>query len=484
MSAYGRPGQPDMFRQPPADIPVEQALLGALILDSRAFSTIAEGMSFNGEMFFDPLHQRLYQAIETRCLGGENINPLTLYADLKGDPGLAEVGGHGYLAGLAAATPVMPDLLGYAKIIAELARRRALIRIGDELVAEAYDIAQRVRAEALADNVAEQLYRATRDENGSVPFRAVREFSDQALSQMEHAMSKPEQAFLTSGLQALDVGLGPMFRGDLVVLAGATSSGKTSLAQQCSMANALRGDGVGFWSLEMPGSQLAMRHMAQKVRVSASRMRQGKLSSQEFEAAALTPGSFHGLPFFIDESPRLKVSQIRSKAMALKRRLGQLGLVVVDHLQFIEAEDPRMDEKDHLRAATRDLKALAKELDVAVLLLSHITKENERRTTKRPVLADLYGSVGIQQNADEVRFVYREHYYLMRERPDSSKNDKERTMWMKNVAETEGKAEIYLDKNRMGKVGSVTVGFNDSLTEFFDLEPTDPPGADTTGLLV
>lgn len=471
--------KPLAYEHVPYDIDIEQALLGTLLRNNDKIDLVSAEL--DGEHFYDPLHGRVYEMITALRLEGV-VNPTVLHSIMKGDPGVIETGGLAYFEALVAAAPLSPAIAQYSAILKDLAGRRAIIRACEETIARAYEAPSSAnRLNDIADIASETFFQVGHMGGGTgQTMRPLRDFAQEAVQQTEQAILAPAQAYLTSGLRSVDDECGPLFRGDVTVLGGATSMAKTALAQKSAKANALLGHCVVFFSLEMGGAQLATRYISQEIRISSDRLRRGKLSTAEFEAMALSPGQhFHDLPLWIDDTPNQSVAQMRAKVQWLNRERARQGLppvalVVVDHLQFVQAADQRAEERDQLRQITKDLKSLAKEFGLAVLLLSHITKENERRVTKRPVLADLYGSSGIQQNADAVMFVYREHYYLSREKPDPNKGDDSYSKWIAATERTEGWAEIFTDKNRMGKIGSARVRFIDYLTEFSDPEPANP----------
>lgn len=466
----------EAYRHEPFDIDVEQALLGSLLANNDLIDA-ASGI-LDPEHFYDPLHGRVYEMIVQLRLEGA-INIPILFACMKSDPGVIETGGMEYFEALRGAAPSIPQIGTYTKILREHAGRREMIRLGESLVNAAYEPPTATnQVAAMADWAGESLFKiGSMGTIGASTLKPLSEFAQEAVRRTEEAIHTPEKAYLTTGLETVDEACGPLFRGDVTVLGGATSMAKTALAQKAAMANALRGHVVGFWSLEMGGSQLATRYLSQKIRISSDRLRRGKVSSAEFEAMTLSSqGDFLDLPLFIDDRPSQSVAQMRAQCSYLIKKYGKIDLGVFDHLQFIQPADSRAEERDQLRQITKDLKTLAKDFNMAILLLSHITKENERRVTKRPVLADLYGSSGIQQNADAVMFVYREHYYLTREKPAMDKGDEALTKWMAATDRANGWAEVFTDKNRMGKIGTARVKFTDHLTEFSDPDdgPVDP----------
>lgn len=459
-------------RKLPYDVDMEQALLGCLLVDERNFWPISDSLAASD--FYDPVHSRIFSAVAKIASSGGAATPLTVTSILGDlDAGFNEVGGRKYLMSLARAAPAMGDVKGYAKILRSLARRRSVIQIATEMADAAYDEGD-ADVVQLADDAAQALYDATHgDDPGEGPI-SLFELSHRALKDAERAYTNPKDVCLTSGLHSVDEALGMLFRGDLLVIGAATSMGKTAFIQKMLRANVDVGHAALMYSLEMAGTQLATRYMAEDSQIPSNRIRQGNITPGEFNRLSQSPNAFHGIGdrFKIDSTQGLSVAQMRARALAFRRKQPRLALVVADHLQYIRPADPRATMDEQARQITRDLCSLAKELDVALVLISHLTKENERRTSKKPIMSDLYGSGGIAQNADSVWFLYRHHYYLKREEPDQS-NTKEHDQWLRDCDKYQGKAELYSTKARMGAVGNVQVGFNEVFTRFYDLKPKD-----------
>jgi replicative DNA helicase len=226
----------------------------------------------------------------------------------------------------------------------------------------------------------------------------------------------------------------------------------------------------------MAGESVAMRYLAEQARIPSNLIRQGKTTGNDIEKLTLTASEFAPMKdtLKIDSNRKLTVAQIRARALSFKRQCRVFALLVIDHLQYVEPADPKATENEASRQITHDLCSLAQELNIAIILISHLTKENERRSSKRPIMNDLYGSGGIAQNADGVWFVYRPSYYLERERPDG-KDQKAYGDWAEQCHREEGWAEIFSTKARMGKTGSVRVRFEEQFTRFYDPPMAAPP---------
>jgi replicative DNA helicase len=287
---------------------------------------------------------------------------------------------------------------------------------------------------------------------------------------------------LATGLEGLDRLLGGLHSGELIVLAGRPAMGKSALAANIAISAArARADGagpapagavVGFFSLEMSDDQVMNRILAERANVPSHRVRQGQLSSAEFErflSAGLEPAA----TLFIDETPSLSISSLRTRARRLKRAHG-LGLVVVDYLQLVEGSTKRDGRVQEISEITRGLKTLAKELDVPVLALSQLSRAVEQRDDKRPQLADLRESGSIEQDADVVMFIYRDEYYLTRSEPSCRAEESDdrfnarHEAWQRLVEQHRGKAEVIVAKHRHGPTGTVNLTFDGALTRFSD----------------
>lgn len=458
------------YRHEPYDIDVEQALLGTFLNDSNSYWRAVEILK--PEHFYDPLHARIYTVIGELCAKDQRVTPLSLHASMKSDPGVLETGGQAYFDAMRSASPALPNIRELARVLRDLAVRRSIIRAAEIAIAAAYEPPLDKTADQIADDAAEQLFEASKGQMGEGSV-TIRDLAQRAVRQAEDAMNAPASVCLTSGLWLVDQQLGGVYRGDLTILGGAPNMGKTSLAQHILFSNASAPDAEEaiFFSLEMAGEQVATRELAARARVPSDLMRRGKISAQQAEKLALAAYNFPDLPYHIDSTRRLSVAQMRARVQARKRRSKKgVSLVGIDHLRFIKPARPRDDEKDQIQQITSDLKDMAQELNVALLLVSHITREFSKRATTRPQLTDLYGSSAIEQNADAVWFIHREHYYLDRNPPGSKATSEDRAKHVALLERHSGRAEIFAAKQRMGPIGAAEVRFEEKFTTFSDLE--------------
>jgi replicative DNA helicase len=473
------------FRTPPRNIEAEQALLGAILVNNRAYERVSEFL--RKEHFADPIHGRIYEACGRLIERGQIADGTTLKHVFDADPEFAEIGGAEYVARLARAAVTVINAGEYGRIVYDLHLRRCLIELGGEVINDAYDTS--VEATAL-DNieVAEQkLYDlATTGEikNDFKPFAmAMASAIDMAQSAFQR---EGKLAGVATGFRKLDLLLGGLHPSDLLVLAGRPSMGKTALATNIAFnaAKAYRedvdetgnrhpADGavVGFFSLEMSAEQLATRILAEEAQVPSEKIRKGELSHDDFERVVRASQTLQRTPFYIDDTPALSISALRTRARRLKRQQ-QLGLIVVDYLQLVAGGGGREQNRVlEISEITRGLKTLAKELNVPVLALSQLSRAVEQREDKRPQLADLRESGAIEQDADVVMFIYRAEYYLERAQP--REGTPEHDKWVTEMDAVHNLAEVIVAKQRHGPTNRVVLSFEGKFTRFGNIEDDD-----------
>lgn len=448
---------------PVYDIETEQAVLGAILTRNESYDLISDTLT--AEHFYEHLHGRIYQSIAALIRMGRTASVTSISKVMAADDGLKSVGGKDYLTMLTRRLIALP-LPDLGKTIRELSTTRSLIRVAEDVIAAAKGGGTQT-AEQLIEHVEDQLHALTTGTKVEYVRTASAVVAD-AVQAAERAYQNPEAVGCSTGLKKLDDVMGLLAPSDLVVLGGATSAGKTAAAQQIAWSVAKTGRRVMAFSLEMTDVQYMMRHLAQASGVPASLMEYGKVSEEQMTRIVAAERDFDSLPYGIDGSPRLSVSQIRSRVRRANRRGGEpVSLVMVDHLRFIEPHDPRAFERDQLQQITRDLKALGKELNCCVVLVAHINRENWKRENKRPQLSDLYGAAAIEQNADVVVFVHRPEYWLEKNRPEDGDME---TMgeWAEAMRKVQGLAEFVVAKRRRGPTGAANVKFDKVLTRFYD----------------
>ncbi|PWR20054.1 replicative DNA helicase [Zavarzinia compransoris] len=470
------------YRTPPHNLEAEQALLGAILVNNEAVSRVNEFLL--ADHFYEPLHQRIYTNSVKLIEKQQIANPVTLRPFFEQDPAIAEIGGPSYLARLAANAVTVINAGDYGRAIYDLALKRELIQVGEDIVNGAY--------EPDIDNTAEDLIQAAEGKLFTLAESGSREGGLMPFAHgLTAAIQAAERAFksdgkltgVTTGLIDLDQKLGGLHRSDLLILAGRPSMGKTALATNIAFnaARAARferdaqgrmqtaeGAVVAFFSLEMSAEQLAMRMLSEQSRIVSEKIRRGQMNTDEFHHLVQAAQEVQRLPLYIDDTPGITISALRTRCRRLKRQSG-LGLVIVDYLQLLNPSGKsRTDNRvGELSEITRGLKMLAKELDVPVVALSQLSRQVENREDKRPQLADLRESGTIEQDADVVMFVFREEYYLMRREP--REGTPEHAAWQDEMEKVHNLAEVIIGKQRHGSIGIVKLRFDPSLTLFQNL---------------
>jgi replicative DNA helicase len=469
----------EAYRHVPYDIEVEQALLGAILVDNQALERVSAVLK--GEHFYDPLHQRLYDAMSgTMERGGMVITPLTLHAAMKADPGLQEVGGHAYLAGLAQAAPAYANVRDYARILHDLFVRRSLIHLGEDIVNTAYEAPIENPPQAQIEEAEKALYRiAETSRYGEGPI----EFSESLRRTVESAEKAQARggkiSGVASGFADLDSLLGGLQPSDLIIIAGRPGMGKTSLATNMAFHAARaysqdiaegietpRGCPVLFFSLEMAAQQLSARILSEQTEIEMWKIRNGKFSESEWENFVLKMQDLSTLPLYIDDTGGISIAQIAARARRLKREK-KVGLVIIDHIQLVAPSRRVENRVQEITEISKGLKVLAKELDVPVIALSQLSRGVDSRDDKRPVLSDLRESGSIEQDADVVMFVYREAYYLKTRKP--AEDDPEFTKWAEKMEKVGMLADVLVEKHRHGATTRIELFFDDRFTRFKDL---------------
>jgi replicative DNA helicase len=473
-------------RQMPHNIEAEQGLLGAILIDNRAFEKVSEFLK--ADHFYTPAHGRIFTVIAKLLERGQIATPVTLKAAFDDDADLAHLGGAGYLADLAASVVTILNVVDYGRTIFELHLRRELIALGGEIVNTAHvhdiDTPPTEQIEA-AERKLFELATVGEVGTGFIPFS---KSLVTAITMAEAAYRRDSHITgVTTGLVDLNRKLGGMQPSDLIVLAGRPSMGKTALATNMAF-NAARafadsrgkeGAMVAFFSLEMAAEQLATRILADVSEVPSEKIRKGEVRDIEFRRFVEASQKLASVPLYIDDTPALSIAQVRTRARRLKRQFG-LGMIVIDYLQLLRGSgvgsrgpENRVQEISEI---TRGLKAVAKELSVPVLALSQLSRAVEQREDKRPQLSDLRESGTIEQDADVVMFVFREEYYIERDQPTLLKDESQDKFndryarWQERLKNAHQIAEVIIGKQRHGPIGTVKMHFDGQFTRFSDLD--------------
>lgn len=484
------------LRRLPHSIEAEIAILGAILVNNRAFEGVAEVL--RAEHFALAEHRLIFEAARRLIEGGHIADPVTLKSYFESSEQLAEVGGAAYLMRLADSAVTVIHAADYGLLLRDLYLRRELIAVGEGVVNRAYDSEIEETASSQIETAEQQLYNLATSGSSEGELVPLDTTMRTALAMAEAAHKR--QGLLSgvpSGFRDLDNKLGGLHPSDLIILAGRPSMGKTALATNMAFnaAKAYRAergadgtlkvtDGavVAFFSLEMSREQLATRILSEQAGIPSERIRRGLVAADKFPDLVRATGELQRLPIFIDDTPALTISAMRTRARRLKRN-HPLGLIVVDYLQLIAASAAGRHENrvQELSEVTRGLKALAKELAVPVLALSQLSRAVELREDKRPQLADLRESGTIEQDADVVMFIFREEYYVQRQQPNAHATDREGIeryeKWQHRLEAVANAAEVIIAKQRHGPTGSVPLHFNAALTRFSDAERVVADGA-------
>ncbi|MDR3521730.1 MAG: replicative DNA helicase [Acidocella sp.] len=477
-------------RLPPTNIEAEQALLGALLANNKAYERVSEFLSH--EHFADPIHGRIYQAIARRCEAGQIADPVLLRAEFEHNGVLDEVGGTAYLAQLLSAMVGIINAGDYGKAIYDSWIRRQLIDIGELTVNRAFGADAELDGKDQIEAAEQSLFDlATKggNEGAMITFEAALAKAIE-IAATAHK-NQGSVSGLDTGLRDLNKKTGGLHPSDLMILAGRPGMGKTALATKIAFGaakallnnaraenpNGVPKETVAVFSLEMSSEQLATRLLAEEARVSGDKIRRGEIGQKDFDNFVKVSREISSLPLVIDDTPALTLSALRTRCRRLKRTKG-LALIVIDYLQLMRPAAGTKPENRVLEISqiTQGLKAIAKELAVPVLALSQLSRAVEAREDKRPQLSDLRESGTIEQDADMVMFIYRDEYYLQQKEPKIAafdKDDKFRDAmekWQSDMSNAYNKAELILAKQRHGPTGKIDLFFEGEFTRFADLD--------------
>jgi replicative DNA helicase len=461
----------DKFKELPNNIEAEQSVIGSILVTNEIFDEISTIISSIN--FYDPMHQKIYNAIESLIYKGMLANPITLknyFEDEKDELDVPE-----YLVKITKFSTSVRQAIEYSKIIYDMFVRRELIKISEQTI----DSAKINDLDTNGQNIIENSERLLFDlaEKGSFNSSLVK--FDDAMKQtieMASAAYKNEGGIVgvPTGLRDLDDKLGGLHQSDLIIIAGRPSMGKTSLATNIAFnaAKHIQDSGkkssIAFFSLEMSSEQLSTRILSEQARIGSNDIRRGRISDEQFDQFLETSKNIAELPLFIDETPAISIAAMSNRARRIKRLHG-LDMVIVDYIQLMRGTTYNKDGRvQEISQITQGLKAIAKELGVPVLALSQLSRQVEQRDNHQPQLADLRESGSIEQDADVVMFVYREGYYLSRTEPREA--TVEHAEWQAKMNEVAHLAEIIIGKQRHGPIGKVTLEFEERFTKFKDTQ--------------
>ena len=465
----------------PHSIEAEQQLLGGLLNNNDLYYSLEDKV--DPEHFYDPVHSRIFEIISTRIKDGKLASAVTVNTFLTEDEGLKELGGSSYLAQLMAGSVASSAIKDYSKLVYDLAIRRELIILGQEISSRAQSIKVDEQPEEQIILAEQNLYKIGDSGKSETGFKSFLKALGEAVQVANAAHNRDGNlAGISTGFIDLDKKMGGLHSSDLIILAGRPSMGKTSLATNIAYniaksfkkndnadgtSETVNGGIVGFYSLEMSAEQLAARILSETAEIPSEQIRRGDMTESEFRRFVEAAKSIESSPLFIDDTPALTIAQLASRARRLKRTHG-LDALIIDYLQLVRAGSSRDNRVNEISEITQGLKAIAKELNIPVIALSQLSRQVENRDDKRPQLADLRESGSIEQDADVVLFVYREEYYKEREKP--SDHDLEKmVIWQEEMDRLHGRAELILGKQRHGPIGTVELSFEGKYTRFGNL---------------
>jgi replicative DNA helicase len=474
------------YRTAPHNIEAEQSLLGAILVNNEALYRVSDFLE--PVHLFEPIHQQIYDIARSLIRTGKLASPVTLKTFLPADININGLTAAQYLARLAAEATTIINAADYGRTIYDLAIRRDLIQIGEDMVNVAFDAPVDFAPREQIEDAERRLYDLAETGHYGGGFQKFEVALTTAVDMAARAYQREGKlSGLATGLKDLDAKMGGLQSSDLIIVAGRPGMGKTALATNIAynVARAWRGevrsDGhiatvnggiVAFFSLEMSAEQLATRIIAEQSGIPSSTIRRGGINEQDFEKIKDVAIELQHLPFYIDETGGLTIAQLAARARRLKRQKG-MDLLVIDYIQLLAGSARRAQESrvQEITEITTNLKALAKELNTPIMALSQLSRQVENRDDKRPQLSDLRESGSIEQDADVVMFVFREEYYLSNKEPRPGTD--EHIKWQTEMAAVYGKAEIIIGKQRHGPTGTVNVQFDGAVTRFGNLAPED-----------
>ncbi|MGH8677779.1 MAG: replicative DNA helicase [Burkholderiales bacterium] len=441
--------QVELIKLPPHSVEAEQSVLGGLLLDNAAWDKIADLI---GEAdFYRADHRLIYSHINRLVEANRPADAITVSESLDSTKDLEAAGGLAYIGALAQNTPSSANIRRYAEIVRDRSMMRKLAETASEIADSAYNPMGREAAQ-LVDEAESKIFsiseQGARGRQGFLEMQPVLTQVVERIDQLYNRDNPSDVTGVPTGFTDLDRMTSGLQPGDLVIIAGRPSMGKTSLALNIAEHVALdAGLPVGVFSMEMSAGQLVMRMLGSVGKLDQHKLRTGRLADEDWRRVTDAVGKLNDAPIQIDETAALNALELRARARRLHRQYGKLGLVVVDYLQLMSATSQGENRATEISEISRSLKALAKELSVPVVALSQLNRSLEQRPNKRPVMSDLRESGAIEQDADLIFFIYRDEVY----NPDSPDR---------------GRAEVIIGKQRNGPIGTVMLTFQGEFTRF------------------
>ena len=478
--ANSNPAAPH-YREAPNNVEAEQALLGAILVNNDAYYRVSDFPK--PPHFHEPLHRKIFEVAGDIIRMGRTANPVTIKTHLPADSKVGDLTVAQYLARLAAEAVSIINAEDYGRAIYDLALRRSLITIGEDMVNIAFDAPLDMPPQTQIEDTERRLFDLAENGRYDGGFQSFNDAVSQAIDMAGAAFERDGSlSGISTGIQSLDARMGGLQRSDLIVLAGRPGMGKTSLATniayniaasyepeiQADGSNKAKNGGVvAFYSLEMSSEQLATRIISEQTEVSSSKIRRGDITEADFEKLVACSQMMQKVPLYIDQTGGISIAQLSARARRLKRQRG-LDCIVVDYIQLMTGAGKGDNRVQEITQITTGLKALGKELNVPIIALSQLSRQVENREDKRPQLSDLRESGSIEQDADVVLFVFREEYYVKNQEPRDI-NDPKYPEWESLFEKVKGTADVIIAKQRHGPTGTVKLAFQSEFTRFADL---------------
>ena len=448
-------------RIPPQDIEAEQAVLGAIFLDGEALIEAMEIVTPRD--FYRRSHQIIFQCMIQLNDRSEAIDLITLKAEIEKNNTIEDIGGISYLTELSQATPSSASVTYYAKIVDDKAVLRQLIQTANQIVLSSFEQGEEVQT--IVD-AAEKSILEVSEKRNSTGFKSIAEVLNTTMETIDRlAQSNETITGLPTGYPALDKMTAGLQKEELIILAARPAVGKTAFALNIAQNVGTKTDrSVAIFSLEMGAESLVNRMLCAEGSIEAANLRTGQLTEEEWRSLIVAMGSLSRASIYIDDTPGIKISEIRARCRKLAQEQGNLGLILIDYLQLIEGTG-RENRQQEVSEISRQLKKLAKELKVPVIALSQLSRGVEQRQDKRPVLSDIRESGSIEQDADIVAFLYRDDYYQREGGEDEGS--------MAEAPQNDNVIEVIIEKNRSGARGTVELLFVKEYNKFSSLSPRE-----------
>jgi len=441
----------EYLKVPPHSIEAEQSVLGGLLLENRAWDKIADVVM--EEDFYRHDHRLIFRSIAVLAERDKPLDIITLSEWLKDRDELENAGGLAYLGALAKDTPSAANIKAYADIVREKSVLRQLISISSEISEDAFNSGDRPSKDLL-DEAEKKVFEIAEQGNRQQDFQNIKNLLKQTLAHIDE-LSKSDETITgaSTGYTDLDEMTSGLQKGDLVIVAGRPSMGKTTFSMNLAEFIAINDKKpIAIFSMEMPAEQLVLRMFASMGRVPLNDIRTGKIREEDWPRIGMAVKTFGETQIFIDDTAAMSPTEIRAKARRLAREHGQLGVIVIDYIQLMQSGSKSDNRAAEISEISRSLKALAKELEVPVIALSQLNRSLEQRPNKRPIMSDLRESGAIEQDADVIMFIYRDEVY-------------------NEDTEDKGMAEVIIGKQRNGAIGKVRLTFTGKYTRFDNFMP-------------